>query len=246
MSTESAARKAAERLFTVTIGGESYPVQIKVGVGKAPEKVFDLFQAACQTVAPPQIFKPYRGGGELEAIDAALKFVDECVSRRRCDAEAISECVRCTAVYLAKIVKQLKLPGAAPAVSTPPLNIGCDAHPNGPVEGCSGCAWINHVAAVSTPRCPKCSVADKLKLHPHSSIGPYIECKECEEEWTLENFSDVAQFFQPAPSPPRHDCKHEHWTTAVCADCGIGVSAALQSALNPPVAEPAPPAKAKP
>lgn len=75
--------------------------------------------AAIPAVSTPRVFKPFRGdgtGGELEAIEAALKFVDEYISPRKCDAEAVSECVRCTAVYLAEIVKQIK---NSAAVATP-------------------------------------------------------------------------------------------------------------------------------
>lgn len=232
--SESAARKAAAKLYGERQWPRNTPMD-KICLYKvcySQEEAEEIISAACQTAAPPpDLFKPYRGdgtGGELEAIEAALKFVDECVSRRRCDAEAISECVRCTAVYLAKIVKQLKR-GAAPAVSTPPDSwrslIGPEAEehcwermcksfhdkiadvlglPHEPEPGFEPMlVRIKQLigAAVSTPRCPKCHT---------QSFGVYMGKAQC-GSFDCQYEGPAAEFFQPAPSPP---CE------PICTRCG--------------------------
>jgi hypothetical protein len=52
------------------------------------------------------VLKPYPAG-EREAIQKAIEFTDRHFQSVRCDSEAIADCVRCNAQYLAKILKQL-------------------------------------------------------------------------------------------------------------------------------------------
>ena len=177
MSTESA-RKAAHAIWM-----RSYELASRKPT--VPEdEMAEIIAAACQTVAPPPDAEKI---AERQAEQIAILFNGD-LSGGTSIRNVLANVLR---VAL----------GAAPAVPTPPLNIGCDAHPNGPVEGCSGCAWINRSGA----RCPKCG--HNMLAFNYSTAS--VICDSC-RAWfpvspnaILFPLSDFAQFFRPAPSPPQ-------------------------------------------
>lgn len=72
------------------------------------------YTAAGQAQAPasPEILLPFPGG-QREAIASSVKFMETKVEPSRCDHSAVSCCVRCNAVYLAKAMKKLLALGGA-------------------------------------------------------------------------------------------------------------------------------------
>lgn len=67
---------------------------------------------AAQAPASQAILLP-APAGQLEAIASSIKFMETNVEPRRCDHSAVSCCVRCNAVYLAKVMKRLLAPAGA-------------------------------------------------------------------------------------------------------------------------------------
>lgn len=82
------------------------------------------------TVSVNDVLSSYHGrtnpGGEKEALLSAASLLRSRLDNVRCDSEAVSDCVRCSTVYLARKVERLVSLAAAPAPSPSPLKMVVD------------------------------------------------------------------------------------------------------------------------
>lgn len=200
MSTESAARKAAERIQDLFHGCD---------VVVETAKIQRIIEAACQTVAPPSGITP---GMIWHLIDCVHIGLNGSASAH--EGFGHPACIACI------VAQKLLNPGAAPAVSTPPqdspelvqdIEDALDT-----LETIDGVINLRQQlkaaeqkilelqsgAAVSTPRCPKCGYGG-LHLDWNASDGFWVMCgADSRHIWTDLELADFAQFFHPAPSPP--------------------------------------------
>lgn len=204
MTDPSAARKAAEEILEYT--GLELP-RTRDGIQAIIERhfperlqVISESAAACQTVAPPTEY-PMTYLWYTLMRGELMRVVPELSEGGDVQKLAMAE-LRCAEKMLAALSGNST--GAAPAVSTPNSNPEDEFTPKGRVipdlrKREHLCEW----QAVSTPRCPLCG-STELTLYVHEG-EVYVHCSETQTHGAIpvETGADFAQFFNPAPSPPR-------------------------------------------